>query len=104
MAEDCEFPEIRCLGENDTIYYQFLHFRVRTPERREISAKEEQPMNVAVLFLDAVSLSAARRALNGTFKLLEQSYGAYIFEGYNVVGENSLPNGAAVLTGTVTVQ
>ena len=102
IPEVCEYPEINCVKGNGTVYYRFLHFRVRLPKRNGPVSRANSkipPVNVALIVLDSVSLSAARRALPRTLNYLQTSYGAHVFEGYNVVGENSLPNGAVIVSG-----
>lgn len=59
----------------------------------------DAPLDIFIIELDGTSEAHFRRMLPMTYAFLRDELGSYMFKGYSVVGDATLPNVNAMLTG-----
>ena len=83
-----------CKHENEVVHDQ-LHENIdykNVMKSKSIKEENEDQLSVIIFGIDSMSRLAAIRSMPKSLKFIRDELGAYIFEGYNKVGENTFPN------------
>lgn len=102
LPMESDFIHVICRGTKEGLLFDKLISGISvTSVKRKMDVKEESPEQLSVLMfgLDSVSRSAAVRKMPKTFQYLTKDLNSYDLKGYMKVGENTLPNVVALLTG-----
>uniref|UniRef100_A0A5S6R4L0 Sulfatase N-terminal domain-containing protein n=1 Tax=Trichuris muris TaxID=70415 RepID=A0A5S6R4L0_TRIMR len=97
----CEFVETTCQkGILPVSFYTNFHNHViRVPQAKLSDEAQRQPIGVLLFVIDSMSRSNFVRCMPKLFDVLSTEYRSTMFRGFNKVGDNSFPNGVAMLTG-----
>ncbi|XP_076117637.1 uncharacterized protein LOC143085268 [Mytilus galloprovincialis] len=95
-----EFIYVICNITNGTTVYSNFHFNLNPKvNKRKILNETTDQLSVVIIGFDSVSRFVAEQKLSKTLDFFENSLGAYPIKGYTSIGDNTLPNLLAVLTG-----
>ncbi|XP_052077869.1 uncharacterized protein LOC127715760 [Mytilus californianus] len=95
-----EFIYVSCNITNGTTVYSNFHFNLNPKvNKRNILKEANDQLSVVIIGFDSVSRFIAEKQLSKTLDFFENNLGAYPIKGYTRIGDNTLPNLLAVLTG-----
>ncbi|XP_060082661.1 uncharacterized protein LOC132561958 [Ylistrum balloti] len=100
VYSDCS--KISCMDESSSLVYQQMMFHVdskRLLKTKVIKDEDPEIPSVLIFGIDSLSQLMAKRLLPNTLEYLQRSIGAYIFNGYTKVAENTFPNLISLLSG-----
>ncbi|CAJ0946646.1 unnamed protein product, partial [Mesorhabditis belari] len=100
---DCDFVHTECRDVDGEIVDSFVHMQIVETGKSTVPKVSSPPNatmpDVYLFVLDSVASTQARRSLPRTLSFLETQMGGMHMHHLNKVGENSRPNGFAMLLG-----
>ena len=101
MDVETDFFRVSCTDQLGYVYTN-LHAHIAPKNlsiKPEIRSKSQTQYNVYIFGIDSVSRLNGIRMLPKTYKYLTEVMGAFDFQGYTKVGDNTFPNMVPLLTG-----
>ncbi|CAG2242987.1 unnamed protein product [Mytilus edulis] len=100
-----EFIYVICNITNGNTVYSNFHFNLNPKvNKRKILNEATDQLSVVIIGFDSVSRFVAEQKLPKTLDFFENSLGAYPIKGFTRIGDNTLPNLLAVLTGKTVLE
>ncbi|CAJ0946248.1 unnamed protein product, partial [Mesorhabditis belari] len=101
MKFDCDFVHAECIDDQEMILDSYLHTQIVENDKSTVTLSTNLPNakmpDVYLIIIDSLSSTQARRTLPRTLSFLESEMGGMHMHHLNKVGENSRPNGFAIL-------
>ncbi|CAG2223793.1 unnamed protein product [Mytilus edulis] len=100
-----DFVYVVCKTLNRKTVYANFHYNVNTEiNKRELLPDTQDQLNIVLLGIDSTSRFLAEKQLPKTLDFFENTLEAYPLKGYTRIGDNTLPNIIAALTGKTLVE
>ncbi|CAJ0961902.1 unnamed protein product, partial [Mesorhabditis belari] len=108
---ECDFVFAQCIGHTGKIVDKHMHTQIFETDFRTVTASPSHHHSsspnfrpdVHIFLIDSVASTQAQRSLPKTLRFLQDQMNAVLFHHLNKVGDNSRPNGYALLLGKRTV-
>lgn len=100
-----DFVYVVCKTLNRKTVYANFHYNVNTEiNKRDLLPDTQDQLNIVLLGIDSTSRFLAEKQLPKTLDFFENTLEAYPLKGYTRIGDNTLPNIIAALTGKTLVE
>ena len=101
-----DFVHVECLNADEKIVYSNFLYKINneTAGRHKLGQASNDQLNIIILGLDSTSRLVAERKIPKTLAYIREELGAYVMKGYTKVGDNTMPNLIAMLTGKTIME